>query len=156
VVREAFREVVAELRDELGDDAGEWRWGIRHYLEPRHLFGGKTILAFMNLPRLEMPGGLDSPWKAHFNLDAPGSDFRVVAGPAFRMVVDLSDVGGAEFGLDTGESGWPLSPHYGDLYEKWGRGELVAMHYDWDEIHSGSRAHLRLMRPELSPGGVGR
>ena len=37
-----------------------WRWGIYHFLHPRHLFGGKSILGFMNLEKLELPGGLDS------------------------------------------------------------------------------------------------
>jgi penicillin amidase len=156
VVRRVFGDVVAKLRGELGDDVDEWRWGIHHYLHPRHLFGGRRILGFMNLPRLEMPGGLDSPWKAHFDLDASGGSMRVVAGPAFRFVVDLSDLENAEFGIDTGESGWPLSPHYGDMYEKWGRGDLVPMHYDWEEIQRESRAHLKLVKSEAPAGAGGR
>jgi penicillin amidase len=156
VMRRVFGDVVAKLRGELGNDVGEWRWGIHHYLHPRHLFGGRRILGFMNLPRLEMPGGLDSPWKAHFDLDASGGSMRVVAGPAFRFVVDLSDLEDAEFGIDTGESGWPLSPHYGDMYEKWGRGELVSMHYDWEEIRRESRAHLKLVKSEAPSGKGGR
>ena len=50
------------------------------------------------------------------------------------MVVDLSDFNEGRFTIDTGLSGWALSPHYGDLYEKWKQGDLVKMYYDWDEI----------------------
>jgi len=152
VVRQAFRDSVAKLRAELGGEVGGWRWGRYHFLEPRHLFGGRSILGFMNLEKIEMPGGLDSVWKAHFNLGAASDTFKVVAGPAFRFVVDLSDVEAAEFGIDTGESGWPLSPHYGDLYEKWRRGELVPMHYDWETIREQSRAHLKLTKSEAPTG----
>jgi penicillin amidase len=106
----------------------------------------------MNLEKVELPGGLDSVWKAHFNLGASDDTFRVVAGPAFRFVADLSSIADAEFGIDTGESGWPLSPHYGDMYEKWRRGELVPMHYDWESIRGESRAHLKLVSSE-SPSG---
>jgi len=151
-VREAFRDVVAKLRSELGGDVGEWRWGIYHFHHPRHLFGGSIVLDFMNLEKLEMPGGLDSVWKAHFNLDASGEPFKVVAGPAFRFVVDLASVEDAEFVIDTGESGWPLSPHYGDMYERWVRGELVPMRYDWERIRRENRAHLKLTKSEAAAG----
>jgi len=152
VVREAFRDAVAKLHGELGSDVGEWRWGTHHSLHPKHLFGGRSILHFMNLEKVELPGGLDSVWKAHFNLGASADTFRVVAGPAFRFVADLSRIEDAEFGIDTGESGWPLSPHYGDMFEKWRRGELVPMHYDWERIRGESRAHLKLVKSE-SPSG---
>ena len=152
VVREAFRREVASLRRELGSDPREWRWGARHFLQPKHLFGGTRLLGFMNLEKVEMPGGLDSVWKAHFDLAASTDPFRVVAGPAFRFVVDLSSVEDAEFGIDTGESGWPLSPHYGDLYQRWRRGELVPMHYDWERIRRESRAHLKLLGSEPPSG----
>jgi penicillin amidase len=152
VVREAFRDSVAKLGADLGDDVGAWRWGIYHFLHPRHLFGGRSVLGFMNLEKVELPGGLASVWKAHFNLGASSEPFRVVAGPAFRFVVDLSDIEEAEFGIDTGESGWPLSPHYGDMYEKWGRGELVPMHYDWERIRRESRGHLKLAKSDARAG----
>jgi penicillin amidase len=151
VVRQAFRDAVANLHRELGSDVGEWRWGAQHFLHPRHLFGGSSVLRFMNLEKVEMPGGLDSVWKAHFNLGAADDTFRVVAGPAFRFVADLSRLEDSEFGIDTGESGWPLSPHYGDMYEIWQRGELAPMHYDWETIRREDRAHLKLVRSEVPP-----
>jgi acyl-homoserine lactone acylase PvdQ len=98
----------------------------------------------MNLEKVGLGGGLDSVWKAHFNLGAAGDPFKVVAGPAFRFVVDMAEIEKARFAIDTGESGWALSPHYGDLYQSWLRGELVPMLYDWDQIRDTSQAHLKL------------
>jgi acyl-homoserine lactone acylase PvdQ len=101
---------------------------------------------------MEAPGALDSIWKAHFNLGASTDTFKVVAGPAFRFAADLSNLEDAEFGIDTGESGWPLSPHYGDMYRKWRRGELVPMHYSWEKIRREHRAHLKLVSSEEPSG----
>jgi len=146
VVQSSFREVVTRLGDELGGDVDDWRWGQFHYLHPRHLFGSKQALKFMNLEKAGLPGGLDTVWKAHFNLADDGESFKVVAGPAFRFVIDLADIENAGFCIDTGESGWPLSPHYGDLYKKWLEGELVPMVYDWKKIRS-HMTRMRLVRP---------
>jgi penicillin amidase len=144
VVGRAFREALAELERDLGSSIDDWRWGRRHFHQPKHLFGGRGVLGFMNLERVGLGGGLDSVWKAHFNLADSDDPFRVVAGPAFRFVVDLAEIDDARFGIDTGESGWALSPHYGDLYERWLRGELVPALYDWDRIRDTSQAHLKL------------
>jgi penicillin amidase len=144
VLGRAFRKALAELEKDLGSSIDDWKWGHRHYHQPTHLFGGSGILGFMNLEKVGLGGGLDSVWKAHFNLGAAGDPFKVVAGPAFRFVVDMAEIEKARFAIDTGESGWALSPHYGDLYQSWLRGELVPMLYDWDQIRDTSQAHLKL------------
>ena len=134
VVVKAFRKANHFLKSRFGSDLNQWEWGKLHFLQPNHIFGKKSILSFMNLEPTPLAGGLDSVWKAHFNLDDHRNPFKTVAGPAYRMVVDLSDFNEGRFTIDTGLSGWALSPHYGDLYEKWKQGDLVKMYYDWDEI----------------------
>jgi penicillin amidase len=150
VVGEAFQNAVASFRDSLGGDLAAWSWGDVHVHRPKHLFGGQSVLDFMNLRPVGLGGGLDSVWKAHFNLGNDGDPFCVVAGPAYRFAADLADLDDAQFGIDTGESGWALSPHYGDLYEKWVAGELVPAIYDWGRIRETSKAHHRLV---TSPAG---
>jgi len=146
VVQSSFKTVVARLSDELGGDVGDWQWGRFHYLHPRHLFGSKQVLQFMNLEKTGLPGGLDTVWKAHFNLADDREIFKVVAGPAFRFAIDLANIENAGFCIDTGESGWPLSPHYGDMYKKWLLGELVPMVYDWQKIKA-QMTRMRLIGP---------
>jgi acyl-homoserine lactone acylase PvdQ len=46
----------------------------------------------------------------------------------------MADINSAQYSIDTGVSGWPMDPHYGDIYQKWQKGELIPMHYDWDKI----------------------
>ncbi len=145
ILHAAFKTAVNKLVSELGDNVNEWNWGHFHYLHPKHLFGGKSILDFMNLEKIGLAGSLDSVWKAHFNLGNMQDTFKVVAGPAFRFVIDFGDIEKAEFCIDTGESGWPLSPHYGDMYEKWKKGELVPMVYNWENIKNSKMAKMTLL-----------
>ena len=144
-MRKAFAEAVDDLVAAQGAKPEEWRWGKVHYVEPRHPFGGKSALAdLVNLPRTEAGGALDSVWKSHFDLGDEKAPFRAMAGPVYRMVIDLADVNHAQWVLDTGASGWPGSPHYGDQFKLWKTGELAPMLFDAKELHSAAEGDLEL------------
>jgi len=148
VLHEAFRRAVEMLRTSQGPDPAAWRWGRLHAHAPQHPFGGKSALAdLVNLPESEAGGGLDSVWKSHFDLGHPRHPYRVMAGPVWRMVVDLADLSHARFVLDTGQSGWPRSPHYQDLYERFRRGEYAPLLFDRDEIERSAVGRWTL-KPE--------
>jgi penicillin amidase len=148
IVQAAFRRAVASLRRQQGRDPAAWRWGKLHELQPAHLFGSKAFLAgFFNLPNAPAPGALDSVWKTHFDLSRSESPFRVTAGPVCRMIIDLGAPGRAAWILDTGASGWPGSPHYGDQHRLWRNGEYIPMVMDWDELRVTSPALLTLSPP---------
>lgn len=134
VVVKAFKLAVQNLSKQLGKDSTKWQWGKMHYFRPKHLFGGKKILDFFNLEKIALGGSLDSIWKAHFNLSNQQEPFKTVAGPVTRMIIDLAKPEDAMFSIDTGQSGWPLDPHYGDQYAKWQKGELVPMIHDFEKI----------------------
>jgi hypothetical protein len=38
------------------------------------------------------------------------------------------------------------------MYERWVRGELVPMRFDWERIRKESRAHLKLAKSEALAG----
>jgi len=150
VVRVAFKRAVDKLSAEHGSRPSQWRWGRMHDLVVTHPFGGMKILAeFLNLPRFEASGGLDSVWKSHFDLGHPEHPFRAMAGPVSRIVVDLADIHHGQWILDSGESGWPGSPHYGDQQEMWKKGEYMPMISDWSEI-----AATAVGTWTLEPGGT--
>jgi penicillin amidase len=132
----SFKNAQEYLTGQLGPDWQRWQWGQLHYIQLQHLFGKKSLLSFMNLKRTPLAGGLDSVWKAHFNLSDHNNPYKTVAGATYRMVVDLANFDEGRFTLDTGMSGWANSPHYGDLFDKWKKGELVKMHYNWDDIRT--------------------
>ena len=134
IVVDAFRAAVKDLEKNLGKDTSDWKWGHLHYFQPKHLFGGKKILNFFNLEKIAFGGSLDSVWKAHFNLSNKQEPFKTVAGPVTRLVIDLAKPDQAMYSIDTGQSGWPLDPHYGDQYVKWQKGELIPMIRNFEKI----------------------
>ncbi len=144
----SFKRAVARLADEQGSDPLRWRWGEIHDLQIRHLFGSeKAIAGFVNLPRTEAAGGLDSVWKSHFDLGNPKAPFRTMAGPAYRQVIDLADMDHGQWLIDTGSSGWPGSPHYGDRHELWKQGQYLPMVSSWPEIRATAEAVITLRAP---------
>jgi penicillin amidase len=72
----------------------------------------------------------------------------VLANPAVianhRTVIDLGDVERSRFVLAGGQSGNPLSPHYGDLFDRWQRGEGVPIPWSSDAVAVTAVARLRL------------
>jgi penicillin amidase len=107
--------------------------------------GGKQILAdLVNLPPDAMPGALDTVWKAHFDIGSPQDPFKVMAGPVHRMIADLSNLSHSWWVLDTGASGWPRSPHYGDQHARWIRGEYLPMLSDWEQLEQRAEGALQL------------
>jgi penicillin amidase len=146
VLRKAFTAAVEELAAKQGADPKAWRWGELHWHRPMHAFGSKSALdGTVNLAKMGAGGELDTVWKSHFDLGNPKAPFKTVAGPAYRSVVDLADPAHAWWVVDTGASGWPKSPHYGDQYEVWKKGELVPMLTDLAEIRRGAHGELTLV-----------
>ncbi|MEW6432838.1 MAG: penicillin acylase family protein [Myxococcota bacterium] len=145
VVRAAFEAAVGELFDALGGEPSDWRWGALHWHRPMHAFGARSALdGTVNLERMGAGGELDSIWKTHFDLGNDKAPFKVVAGPVWRTVIDLGDPSHAWWVVDTGASGWPQAPHYGDQYEAWKEGELLPMLSDLAEVKQGVHGELTL------------
>ncbi|MBX5484863.1 MAG: penicillin acylase family protein [Myxococcaceae bacterium] len=144
-VRAAFLQAVDTLSARLGGEPVTWRWGKIHDLQPKHPFGGKAALAsLVNLEPTEAGGALDSIWKSHFEMGDDAHPFRAMAGPVYRMVVDLGDLAHGRWIIDTGASGWPGSPHYGDQFPLWAVGHLAPMIQDWGEVARSAEAVLEL------------
>jgi penicillin amidase len=60
------------------------------------------------------------------------------------MIVDLADINHARWVVDTGSSGWPHSPHYGDQNKLWRHVEFAPMISDWDQIKKNAVSVLTL------------
>lgn len=145
VVRAAFEAAVVDLSAAQGDEPARWRWGALHWHRPMHAFGARSVLdGTVNLERMEAGGELDSIWKTHFDLGSEKTPFKSVAGPVWRTVIDLGDPSHAWWVVDTGASGWPKDPHYGDQYDAWRKGELVPMLSNVDEVKQGPHGELTL------------
>ncbi|MCU0224245.1 MAG: penicillin acylase family protein [Acidobacteria bacterium] len=102
--------------DELtggGAALADQTWGRRNTVVLRHPLSGSIPLAgaWLNMPAVELPGDTGMP-----RVQARGF------GASQRMVVSPGRESGGIFQLPAGQSGHPLSPHYGDQQERWARG----------------------------------
>jgi penicillin amidase len=67
------------------------------------------------------------------------------------MILDFADIDHARWVVDTGVSGWPGSPHYGDQNELWRTGKYLPMLFNPDDVRVATKATLTLV-----PAPVGR
>jgi penicillin amidase len=62
-----------------------------------------------------------------------------------RSVIDVGAWDNCRFVLPAGQSGNPLSPHYGDLLPLWQRGEGVPIAWSPEAVARATRDTLRLV-----------
>jgi penicillin amidase len=64
--------------------------------------------------------------------------------PSVRVVVDVGNWGASRYCLPGGQSGNPFSPHYGDQFPLWQRGEGIPIPWTPDEVRAATRETLTL------------
>lgn len=139
----ALREAVAESQATEGPDPAAWRWGRVHVALFEH-----PILRFAPLlgawTRLEAPTGGDEETVSRGGMrgGGPGS-WQHVHGAGLRLVADLSDPDRTLASIATGQSGHPLSAHWGSLLPGWRDGRTVAL----GRAPDGEGARFRLVPP---------
>src|SRR5207245_6171635 len=123
----ALDDAVADLRDRLGADPAKWRWGALHtvtFAHPLSIGLPGPLRALFDLGPYERAGDGYSVNNGAYSLATP---FGLRSHPSERMIVDLGDLDGSRAVLPTGESGQPLSKHWGDQTPLWLRGDLHPM-----------------------------
>jgi penicillin amidase len=127
VLARALDAAIAALREAHGSDPAAWRWGSAHTARFEH-----PVLRFVPvlgaLARLEVPTGGDGETLARGGFRGGGDrPFAHQHGAGFRGVFDLADPDGALVMIATGQSGHPLSAHWGDLLQRWRDGDVVRL-----------------------------
>jgi penicillin amidase len=123
----ALDTAVADLRATAGADPAAWRWGGVHAARFEH-----PVLRFVpllgSLVRLEVPTGGDGETLSRGGFRGAGDrPFAHLHGAGFRGVFDLGDPDGALVMIATGQSGHPLSDHWGSLLQRWRDGDVVRL-----------------------------
>lgn len=134
-----------DLSNRLGNDPATWAWGKLHhaYFEhPLAQIDGAKAAGLRNLGPWPMGGSMSSPMHTGYRL----SDFRVIAGASFRMVVDLGDHDRSICINTPGQSGDPRSKHYDDLAPVWAAGGYVPMLFSQNAVDAAA-----VERIDLSP-----
>jgi penicillin amidase len=114
----ALLEARGVLRAVAGDDPNKWAWGHVRPLRLVHSFGSRRGLAgIFNLGPIPFGGDMTTVSQAGAVPLEPLANPSAIA--AFRVAIDVGDWDQARFSLPGGQSGNPLSPHYGDQLDLW-------------------------------------
>lgn len=119
----ALAEAVTDLAQGYGADPAAWRWGQAH----RAVFEHPILRGVPGLNRLiglAVPAAGDDQTVQRQGPRGGPSGFDAVHGAGLRMVADLSTPDGLFAIIGTGQSGNPLSSHWGDLLDPWHDGRL--------------------------------
>ncbi|WP_298120455.1 penicillin acylase family protein [Flavobacterium sp.] len=138
ILTKSFKETVAELESQLGNDISKWTWNKVHTLEHIHPIGKIELLApFFNVGKFEVAGSNEVINNLMFGFPSNGI-YEVKAGPSTRRIIDFSDVENSVSILPTGNSGNPMSKHYNDQAEMYNQGKFRKMKMNKKEIIASS------------------
>jgi penicillin amidase len=136
---------MAALTQAYGADIGDWRWGKAHRAAfTSQLFGTIPVLKSLFDISLPASGGAETVNRAGFARN-DGVHFPDIHGPGYRGVFDLSNLDDSRFILATGESGDPLSPHYGDMAERWRDGKTFTLSGSEDQVAATALGRQRFL-----------
>jgi penicillin amidase len=139
----ALAEAVTTLVERFGAAPEAWAWGTIRPLTLRHRFGDKKPLnRIFNLGPIPGWGDGTTVNQAGFEFWEPLRHSTVTA--HLRSVMEIGNWGASRFVVLGGQSGNPLSPHYGDLVPLHQRGEGVPVHWHDDDVARHTVATLTL------------
>lgn len=145
LLRLAVAEANRELENRLGPSMDEWRWGDLHTATFRNQSLGESgvapIEALFNRGPFAVSGGASIVNATDWD---PTESYEVTSLPSQRLIVDLSDLDGAQTIHTTGQSGHAFHPHYINLANRWRRLEYHRLPWSPEQVASGAGAHLRL------------
>ena len=140
---ESLGEAIHVLEEGYGPDPAAWRWGWLRPLTLEHPLAVRRPLdRIFNLGPIPMGGDSNTPMQASSGPMAPFGNPGFLANT--RCVMDLANPAASRFSLAGGQSGNPLSPHYGDLFELWRRGEGVPIPWAESGVAAATRDTLVL------------
>jgi penicillin amidase len=134
----------AEATSLMGDDPAAWAWGRIHqgyFQHPLSQLAPPELAAKLDVgpaPR----GGSNLTIN---NNGYRGSDFRVMSGVSWRMVLDVGNWDASWTINAPGQSGDPASPHYRDLFPLWAKDEYIPMLYTRAAIEAAAEARIQLI-----------
>lgn len=134
IISKAFRDAVISLKNQLGNNISEWKWGTVHTVEHEHPLGKvKALRGLFNVGPFNSPGSNEVINNLFFGFNDKGK-YYTKGGPSTRRIVDFADVENSWSILPTGQSGNPFSKHYDDQAEMYNTGKFRKMKLNKEEI----------------------
>ncbi|WP_368417997.1 penicillin acylase family protein [Rhodovarius sp.] len=122
----ALEQVMAELTPTHGPDLAAWRWGTAHPAIFEHPLL-RALPVLRDLTRLSAPSAGDGQTVLRATPQggmAGHTSFTNSHGAGLRLVADLATTDGLLAITATGQSGHPLSAHWGDMLPLWRDGTM--------------------------------
>ncbi len=140
IIQKSMKDAIAYLEAKFGMKPFEWQWNNLHYLTLSPPLFGEAVkdsaapaaltLIVQNLMSkgpYSVTGHGMTLNNGQYNWNDP---YDQVLGASIRRVIDLSDLSSIKSVLPTGQSGNPLSRHFGDQTDLWLKGELKTLYQD--------------------------
>lgn len=148
MLRLSLRQVQLRLEEAHGANRAHWRWGDEHVAALQHpLFSRLPLAGWLGDLSRATDGGpftLNRGGTSVWNDAAP---FAHTHGAGFRAVYDMADLEGSRFVIATGQSGNPMSHHYGSMVDLWREGEAVPLGGSPEEL-IGRGLEVLTLRPD--------
>ena len=119
----ALADAMAQLAATHGGDPAGWSWGAAHRAVFEHPLL-RFIPVLRDLTRLSVASAGDGQTVLR---GSPGAGFANVHGAGLRLVADMASADGLLAIIATGQSGHPLSRHWGDLLGWWRDGTMLRL-----------------------------
>ncbi|MFK4825398.1 penicillin acylase family protein [Paenochrobactrum sp. BZR 588] len=137
---QSLADAMIECRQLLGNDLNEWNWGKIHNLSLRHPLQSLTDKDW-SMATVPVGGSSSTLNLANYRL----SDFSVTSGPSVRMVIDVGEWDNSLFVNNPGQSGVPMSDHYGDLLQNWHQAKHVPLVYSQIAVEKVTATQIKLV-----------
>ncbi len=140
---QSLRKAIDDLTALYGPAMESWRWDAMHFAPFRHPLLSRVPVV-RDLIRFHVPtdGDYYTINRGASRTGDPLQPFAHVHGATLRAIYDLSDLDASLFVLAPGQSGNPLSAHWGDLAQRWADGGAFPL--------TGTREALRATGSSLT------
>lgn len=129
IVSAALTTALEALTERHGRDPAKWLWGAEHSAALEHQIFSR-IPGLAQLTDLSVPsdGGYYTVNRGASRLTDDTAPFRNGHGAGYRAIYDLGALDKTRVMLSTGQSGHPLSRHWGDFVARWAAGQMRPLH----------------------------
>ena len=134
-IDKAWHAALDKLAAAYGRNPADWRWGKAHQARFSHpVFDRIPILRDLVHNPIAADGDDTTVNRATPRVDFDSVVFPDVHGAGLRAVFDLADLDRSRFIIAGGQSGNPLSAHYGDQVERWRDGRYIELRGEGTDV----------------------
>jgi len=145
VLLSSLDQAVRLLREKLGENPADWKWGSLHHMRYEHALSGALPDGYAHRGLLDtdsLPRGGDA--STVNNTGFRRTDFRQTSGASYRHVLDLGDWDRSVAINSPGQSGDPRSSHYRDLFPLWAEGGYFPLYFSRARIEEVTEERVKL------------